>query len=152
MATEDEAPDLKLTDSFTDDWYTTEQTVHVSARDTFSGLYKITYTVDGGKEQTLFEAKTDYDDPMVTDEKEVSFQTQEGTHTYAITAMDNAWNSTTKEITIHQDTQAPTKPTLTIGEAATDTTVTLQAMAEDEASGVKESISLGKHPVRSLCG
>lgn len=69
MATEDEAPDLKLTDSFTDDWYTTEQTVHVSARDTFSGLYKITYTVDGGKEQTLFEAKTDYDDPMVTDEK-----------------------------------------------------------------------------------
>lgn len=26
LATEDEAPDLKLTDSFTDDWYTTEQT------------------------------------------------------------------------------------------------------------------------------
>lgn len=151
MATEDEAPDLKLTDSFTDDWYTTEQTVHVSARDTFSGLYKITYTVDGGKEQTLFEAKTDYDDPMVTDEKEVSFRTQEGTHTYAITAMDNAWNSTTKEITIHQDTQAPTKPTLTIGEAATDTTVTLQAMAEDEASGVKEYIlreASGQIPVQ----
>ena len=151
MATEDEASDLKLTDSFTDDWYTTEQTVHVSARDTFSGLYKITYTVDGGKEQTLFEAKTDYDDPMVTDEKEVSFQTQEGTHTYAITAMDNAWNSTTKEITIHQDTQAPTKPTLTIGEAATDTTVTLQAMAEDEASGVKEYIlreASGQIPVQ----
>ena len=140
IAAEDEAPDLKLIDNFTEDWYTTVQTVRVSAQDTFSGLYKITYTVDGEKEQTLFEAETNYYDPMVTDEKEVSFQAQDGTHTYAITAMDNAWNSTTTKITIHQDTQAPTKPTLTIGEAATDTTVTLQAAAEDETSGVKEYI------------
>lgn len=140
IAAEDEAPGLKLIDSFTEDWYTTVQTVRVSAQDTFSGLYKITYTVDGGEEQTLFEAKTNYYDPMVTDKKEVSFQAQDGTHTYAITAMDNAWNSTTTEITIHQDTQAPTKPTLTIEEAATDTTVTLQAAAEDETSGVKEYI------------
>lgn len=45
-----------------------------------------------------------------------------------------------KTILVPIDMQAPTKPTLTIGEAATDTTVTLRAAATDATSGVQEYI------------
>ena len=61
-----------------------------------------------------------------------------GENTYYLRQNDSGCITDAKTISVLIDTQAPTKPTLTIGEAATDTTVTLQAAAEDETSGVQE--------------
>lgn len=133
VAAEDEKPELKVTDTFAEGWYTTAQTVHVHAQDMRSGLYMMTYKMDDGDLETLFRGLSN-----MTVEKEVSFPAQEGVHTYSIIALDNAWNGATVKVTIRQDTQAPTKPTLTVSKEATDTTVTLQASATDEASGVQE--------------
>ena len=133
VAAEDEKPELKVTDTFAEGWYTTAQTVHVHAQDMRSGLYMMTYKMDDGDLETLFRGLSN-----MTVEKEVSFPAQEGVHTYSIIALDNAWNGVTVKVTIRQDTQAPTKPTLSISKEATDTTVTLQASATDEASGVQE--------------
>lgn len=133
VAAEDEKPELKVTDTFAEGWYTTAQTVHVHAQDMRSGLYMMTYKMDDGDLETLFRGLSN-----MTVEKEVSFPAQEGVHTYSIIALDNAWNGATVKVTIRQDTQAPTKPTLSISKEATDTTVTLQASATDEASGVQE--------------
>lgn len=133
VAAEDEKPELKVTDTFAEGWYTTAQTVHVHAQDMRSGLYMMTYKIDDGDLEKLFRGLSN-----MTVEKEVSFPAQEGVHTYSIIALDNAWNGATVKVTIRQDTQAPTKPTLTVSKEATDTTVTLQASATDEASGVQE--------------
>lgn len=133
VAAEDEKPELKVTDTFAEGWYTTAQTVHVHAQDMRSGLYMMTYKMDDGDLETLFRGLSN-----MTVEKEVSFPAQEGVHTYSIIALDNAWNGVTVKVTIRQDTQAPTKPTLSISKEATDTTVTLQASATDETSGVQE--------------
>ena len=133
VAAEDEKPELKVTDTFAEGWYTTAQTVHVHAQDMRSGLYMMTYKIDDGDLEKLFRGLSN-----MTVEKEVSFPAQEGVHTYSIIALDNAWNGATVKVTIRQDTQAPTKPTLSISKEATDTTVTLQASATDEASGVQE--------------
>lgn len=122
VAAEDEKPELKVTDTFAEGWYTTAQTVHVHAQDMRSGLYMMTYKMDDGDLETLFRGLSN-----MTVEKEVSFPAQEGVHTYSIIALDNAWNGVTVKVTIRQDTQAPTKPTLSISKEATDTTVTLQA-------------------------
>ena len=135
VAAEDEKPELKVTDTFAEGWYTTAQTVHVHAQDMRSGLYMMTYKMDDGDLETLFRGLSN-----MTVEKEVSFPAQEGVHTYSIIALDNAWNGVTVKVTIRQDTQAPTKPTLSISKEATDTTVTLQASATDETSGVQEYI------------
>ena len=135
VAAEDEKPELKVTDTFAEGWYTTAQTVHVHAQDMRSGLYMMTYKMDDGDLETLFRGLSN-----MTVEKEVSFPAQEGVHTYSIIALDNAWNGVTVKVTIRQDTQAPTKPTLSISKEATDTTVTLQASAKDETSGVQEYI------------
>ena len=135
VAAEDEKPELKVTDTFAEGWYTTAQTVHVHAQDMRSGLYMMTYKIDDGDLETLFRGLSN-----MTVEKEVSFPVQEGVHTYSIIALDNAWNGATEKVTIRQDTQAPTKPTLTVSKEATDTTVTLQASATDETSGVQEYI------------
>lgn len=135
VAAEDEKPELKVTDTFAGGWYTTAQTVHVHAQDMRSGLYMMTYKMDDGDLETLFRGLSN-----MTVEKEVSFPAQEGVHTYSIIALDNAWNGVTVKVTIRQDTQAPTKPTLSISKEATDTTVTLQASATDETSGVQEYI------------
>ena len=135
VAAEDEKPELKVTDTFAEGWYTTAQTVHVHAQDMRSGLYMMTYKIDDGDLEKLFRGLSN-----MTVEKEVSFPAQEGVHTYSIIALDNAWNGATVKVTIRQDTQAPTKPTLTVSKEATDTTVTLQASATDEASGVQEYI------------
>lgn len=133
VAAEDEKPELEVTDTFEEGWHTTAQTVHVHAQDMRSGLYMMTYKMDDGDLETLFRGLSN-----MTVEKEVSFPAQEGVHTYSIIALDNAWNGATVKVTIRQDTQAPTKPTLSISKEATDTTVTLQASATDEASGVQE--------------
>ena len=135
VAAEDEKPELEVTDTFEEGWHTTAQTVHVHAQDMRSGLYMMTYKMDDGDLETLFRGLSN-----MTVEKEVSFPAQEGVHTYSIIALDNAWNGATVKVTIRQDTQAPTKPTLSISKEATDTTVTLQASATDEASGVQEYI------------
>lgn len=135
VAAEDEKPELKVTDTFAEGWYTTAQTVHVHAQDMRSGLYMMTYKIDDGDLEKLFRGLSN-----MTVEKEVSFPAQEGVHTYSIIALDNAWNGATVKVTIRQDTQAPTKPTLTVSKEATDTTVTLQASATDETSGVQEYI------------
>ena len=135
VAAEDEKPELEVTDTFEEGWHTTAQTVHVHAQDMRSGLYMMTYKMDDGDLETLFRGLSN-----MTVEKEVSFPAQEGVHTYSIIALDNAWNGATVKVTIRQDTQAPTKPTLSISKEATDTTVTLQASATDETSGVQEYI------------
>ena len=135
VAAEDEKPELEVTDTFEEGWHTTAQTVHVHAQDMRSGLYMMTYKMDDGDLETLFRGLSN-----MTVEKEISFPAQEGVHTYSIIALDNAWNGVTVKVTIRQDTQAPTKPTLSISKEATDTTVTLQASATDETSGVQEYI------------
>lgn len=70
-----------------------------------------------------------------------SFETNiNGENTYYLRQDTSSCITDAKTIQVPIDTQAPTKPTLTIGEAATDTTVTLQAAAKDETSGVQEYI------------
>ncbi len=70
-----------------------------------------------------------------------SFETNiNGENTYYLRQDTSGCITDAKTIQVPIDTQAPTKPTLTIGEAATDTTVTLQAAAKDETSGVQEYI------------
>lgn len=70
-----------------------------------------------------------------------SFETNiNGENTYYLRQDTSGCITDAKTIQVPIDTQAPTKPTLTIGEAATDTTITLQAAAKDETSGVQEYI------------
>lgn len=70
-----------------------------------------------------------------------SFETNiNGENTYYLRQDTSGYITDAKTIQVPIDTQAPTKPTLTIGETATDTTVTLQAAAKDETSGVQEYI------------
>ena len=70
-----------------------------------------------------------------------SFETNiNGENTYYLRQDTSGYITDAKTIQVPIDTQAPTRPTLTIGETATDTTVTLQAAAKDETSGVQEYI------------
>ena len=72
-----------------------------------------------------------------------------GENTYYLRRNDDGCITDAKVIPVKIDMEAPTRPTLTITKEATDTTVTLQATAEDETSGVKEytlSETSGKIP------
>ncbi|ADU27868.1 beta strand repeat-containing protein [Ethanoligenens harbinense] len=117
MEVENTAPTLTVTDgtnAFTDNWYTTAQTLHISAADTGSGLKSVTCTVDNGSARTLF-AESDSDSGL-TSSKDATLSTEEGTHTYVVTATDNALNTTTRTVTVKQDTAAPTIGTLAYSE------------------------------------
>lgn len=61
-----------------------------------------------------------------------------GENTYYLRQDSSGFITDAKTIQVPIDTQAPTKPTLSISKEATDTTVTLQASATDEVSGVLE--------------
>lgn len=136
LMVEDTAPTMTITDgtsAFTENWYTTVQTVHITVSDADCGLKSITYTVDGGSLQTLFEASES--DGSLTAAKDLTLVAQEGTHTYSVTVTDNALNAKTTAVTVKQDS---IQPTVSIVEASavTQETATVTVTAPDVNSGV----------------
>lgn len=124
-------PGLTINDgknAFTDQWYTTAQTMHISALDTGSGIKSVTYSVDNGKAVTL----------SVISEKDGSFTVPviEGEHTYEVTVMDNGLNMTTQKVTIRQDTVLPELTGITAQSEATmtDTTATVNFTASESGN------------------
>jgi hypothetical protein len=139
MAVEETAPMLSLTkdgtNAFTNNWYTSAQTLNIIAEDMGSGIQSITCSVDGGDATTLFEAKEA--NLALTQLKDATVPVLEGTHTYTVTVTDNALNTTVQPVTIKQDTVSPTVDSV-ISSNMTDTTATITAAASDATSGVNK--------------
>lgn len=138
MAVEDTAPALTVNDGtveFTDSWYTTAQTLHISAEDTGSGIRSVTCAVDGGDAIVLF-TEADTDEGLTGSKEGLTVTALEGTHTYTITVTDNALNSVSKPVTIHQDTVAPVLKYIIAPQSSTltDTTASIIMKASEAGS------------------
>ncbi len=111
-AVEDTAPTVTLTDgsaAFGTGWYNTAKSIKIEAVDSGSGIKSVTYKVDNGEEQNLFNAQSaDGDLTAAWNNSSNQISCKEGIHTYTVTATDNALNTKTESVTIKMDTTVST--------------------------------------------